>query len=87
LHIHCFLPKREAQKLVFAHFNNLKQNFRWRPQFTDQRQQISHLFTMFTPSTSRDRLPSFAPVISQMKGVKCPTERECFRVKFPPMHD
>jgi hypothetical protein len=44
LHNHCFLPKREAQKLVFAHFNHLKQNFRWRPQFTDQRQQISHLF-------------------------------------------
>jgi Mg2+ and Co2+ transporter CorA len=43
LHNHCFLPKREAQKLAFAHFNNLKQNFRWRPQFTDQRQQISHL--------------------------------------------
>ena len=42
---HCFLPKREAQKLAFAHFNNLKQNFRWRPQFTDQRQQISHLFS------------------------------------------
>jgi hypothetical protein len=44
LHILCFRPKRETQKLVFAHFNNLKQNFRWRPQFIDQRQQISHLF-------------------------------------------
>jgi hypothetical protein len=44
LHIHCFRPKRETQKLVFAHFNNLKQNFRCRPHFTDQRQQISHLF-------------------------------------------
>jgi hypothetical protein len=46
LHNHCFLLKREAQKPAFAHFNNLKQNFRWRPQFTDQRQQISHLFAM-----------------------------------------
>jgi hypothetical protein len=45
LHNHCFRPKREAEKLAFAHFNNLKQNFRWRPQFTDQRQQISHLFS------------------------------------------
>jgi hypothetical protein len=51
LHNHCFLPKREAQKLAFAHFNNLKQNFRWRPQFTDQRQQISHL--LFLPVTNR----------------------------------
>ena len=48
MHNHCFLPKREAQKLAFAHFNNLKQNFRWRPQFTDQRQQISHLLYMQT---------------------------------------
>jgi hypothetical protein len=32
-------------------------------------------------------LANFAPVISQMKGVKCPTVRECFRVKFPPMQD
>jgi hypothetical protein len=26
-------------------------------------------------------------VISQMKGVKCPMVRECFRVKFLPMQD
>jgi hypothetical protein len=37
-------------------------------------------------------LANFAPVISQMKGqanerVKCPTVRECFRVKFLPMQD
>jgi hypothetical protein len=32
-------------------------------------------------------LANFAPVISQMKGVKCPTVRGCFRVKFPPIQD
>jgi hypothetical protein len=52
LHNHCFLPEREAQKLAFAHFNKLKQNFRWRPQFTDQRQQISHLLAGAAGSAS-----------------------------------
>jgi hypothetical protein len=30
-------------------------------------------------------LANFAPVISKMKEVKCPTVQECFCVKFPPM--
>ena len=43
LQIYCFLPKKEAQKLVFAHFDNFRRIFRDRPQFTDQRRQNSHL--------------------------------------------
>ena len=60
LQIYCFLPKKEAQKLVFAHFDNFRRIFRDRPQFTDQRRQNSHLFIWFLsayrylPLTNRD---------------------------------
>jgi hypothetical protein len=67
LHNHCFLPKREAQKLAFAHFNNLKQNFRWRPQFTDQRQKMSHLLTTPFPFT----LTPLEKTTPALPGAKC----------------